>query len=154
MREVILRSGQDFFCQETPMTPEMLCKENGFLPLWMFLASEKLEKVWGPQSLVFHSQEEGTLLQVRLGNQRAMLPTALWFHALHLVVEEQVEKAYEVEFSNRRRALQKVDMIGKPIVLDGLVDTWDRAIAARRVSFVPLPASAVMPGSGSGQASR
>lgn len=154
MREVIMRSGQDFFCQETPMTPEMLCKENGFLPLWMFLASEKLEKLWGPQSLVFHSQEEGTLLQVRLGNQRAMLPTALWFHALHLVVEEQIEKAYELDYANRRRALQKSEMVGRPVVLDDVVDAWDRAIAARKVSFVPLPASAVLPSGGSGKSNR
>lgn len=150
MREVILRSGQDFVCQDTPMNLEMLTKENGFLPLWMFLASEKLEKLWGPQSVVYHFQEAGTLLQVRLGTQRAMLPTALWFHALHLVVQEQIEKTYEEEFSNRRRALHKNDMVGKRVVLDDVVEAWDRAIAARKVVFTPLPAAAVMPGTSGG----
>lgn len=135
------------------MNLDMLTKENGFLPLWMFLATEKLEKLWGPQDVVYHSQEAGTLLQVRLGQQKALLPTALWFHALHLVVEEQIQKTYEEDLSNRRRALHKSEMTGKPIILDAVVDAWDRAIAARRVKFAPLPGVAVMPdaGMGSGQ---
>lgn len=153
MREVILRSGHDFLCQGTPMTPDMLTKENGFLPLWMFLASEKLESLWGPQSVIYYSEEAGTLLQVRLGAQRAMLPTALWFHALHLAVEDKIAKTYEEEFSNRRRALQKADMTGKPVLLDDVVDAWDRAIAARRVTFAPTPGAAILP-TGSGQTSR
>lgn len=149
MRSAILRSGQEFVCQEVPMTPEMLAQDNGFLPLWMFMASEKLEKLWGPQSLVFHAQEAGTLLQVKFGEQRAMLPTSLWFHALHLVLEETIAKTYEEEFANRRRALQKSEMTGKRVVLDHIVDAWDEAIASRRVVLLPAPASAAMPSSGS-----
>lgn len=150
MRGVILRSGQDFVCQGVPLTPDMLCQENGFLPLWMFMAGEKLERLWGPQSLIFHAQEAGTLLQVRLGQQRAMLPTSLWFHALHLAVEEAVKLTYEQEFSNsRRRSLLATEMTGKPVALDHIVDAWDAALAERRVILTPAPASSALPSSGS-----
>lgn len=149
MRGVILRSGQDFVCQGVPLTPDMLSQENGFLPLWMFMAGEKLERLWGPQSLIFHAQETGTLLQVRLGQQRAMLPTSLWFHALHLAVEEAVKLTYEEEFAARRRSLQATEMTGRPVSLDHIVDAWDAALAERRVILTPAPASAALPSSGS-----
>ena len=145
MRGAVLRSAQDFSCQGVPLTPDMLSQENGFLPLWMFMAGEKLDRLWGPQSLIFHEQEAGTLLQVRLGTQRAMLPTSLWYHALHLVLEEAVDLAYAREYDARRRSLQEAPRSGKTVVLDHIVDAWDLAISERRVTFAPTPASAALP---------
>lgn len=105
-------------CEDMELTSEEVSAQDGLLPLVVWVAGKTLEKIWGPQDLVFRCDSNATC-GVVLEPQRAILPTSVWLHAVH----------YELE-----RAVLSHDV---SMVMNDWFNQWNDALTKKSILLLP-----------------
>lgn len=105
-------------CEDVELEVTEVANKDGLLPLIMWVAGKSLEKVWGPQELVFRC-DSNALCGVVPELTRPVLPAAVWLHAIHYQVEEA---ATHSDVSS---------------VVNGWFAQWNEALAQKSILLLP-----------------
>ena len=114
-----------YSCEGEDLTVEEVSAPDGLLPLVLWKAGQTLEKIWGPQELVFRCDPDA-LCGVVPEPKRPIVPLAVWLYAVH----------YELETA-------ALATPGGSAPLDEWFKGWNDALRQKKVLLLaPLPPSA------------
>ena len=119
-------------CEDLQLATEEVSSEEGLLPLIVWIASDHIQKMWGPQELGFRVNSNA-LCGVVLDLDRPIVPMAVWLHAVH----------YEVERAATSPSVSNV--------VNDWFTRWNEALSQKTLRlFPPRPQSPSVGASGSG----
>lgn len=124
LTKAINRAQWQLRCEDVELETSEVANKDGLLPLIMWVAGQNLEKVWGPQELVFRC-DPNALCGVVPELTRPVLPASVWLHAIH----------YEVE-----TAATNADVSS---VVNAWFSQWNEALSQKTILLLPPKAPSI-----------
>lgn len=127
VKNALDKSGWALSCEDIVLMSDEVAAKDGLLPVILWVAGQTLEKIWGPQQLVFRVDSEALLGMVPELNH-AILPPSVWLHAIHYEMEQIVHK-----YPNG------------PAVVDEWFSRWNTALGQKKLAVLPPLLAPVAP---------
>ena len=116
--KAIDQNGWALKCEDLVLETGEVAGADGLLPLLMWVSSNTINKIWGPQDIAFRLNSDA-LCGVTLECNAPILPASVWLHALH----------YELE-----GAATSPDV---GIVMNKWFDDWNSALTQKTIKLFP-----------------
>lgn len=125
IKNTLDRSEWSLSCEDIVLHTDEVSAKDGLLPVILWVAGQTLEKIWGPQQLMFRVDSEA-LCGMTPELEKPILPPSVWLHAIHFEIEQIVQK-----YPNQ------------PAIIDDWFNRWNQALSQKKIML--LAPAAVQP---------
>lgn len=107
-----------FSCEDIELTTNEVSSKDGLLPVLLYVSSQTIEQIWGPQNLVFRVDQDALCGMVPELNKK-ILPPSVWLHVM----------SYEIE------NIASLNPDG-PAIIDDWFKMWSDAISKKKIAVL------------------